>query len=83
MCIHYTSGPGSECKNEQLPWWRDCGFVRLSPRMLEYVNHFFYDEAVAKKDQRVRCGSVRHSPLPARRLAFLCCAAPLRWWLRT
>lgn len=52
MCIHYTSGPGSECKNELLPWWRDCGFVRLSHRMLEYVKMYFYEDSVPKKDQR-------------------------------
>lgn len=52
MCVHYTSEPGSECKNEQLPWWRDCGFVRLSSRMLEYVKRFFFDDSVAKANQR-------------------------------
>lgn len=52
MCVHYTSEPGSECKNELLPWWRDCGFVRLSSRMLEYVKRFFFDDSVAKGNQR-------------------------------
>ena len=52
MCIHYTSGPGSECKNELLPWWRDCGFVRLSHRMTEYVKAFFRNAAVPVAEQR-------------------------------
>lgn len=52
ICVHYTSEPGSECKNEQLPWWRDCGFVRLSSRMLEYVKRFFFDDSIAKTNQR-------------------------------
>lgn len=50
--MHYTSEPGSECKNEQLPWWRDCGFVRLSSRMLEYVKRFFFDDSIGKANQR-------------------------------
>ena len=43
ICLHYTGWPGNTCERENLDWWNECKYVRLSERMFNYVRNLFGD----------------------------------------
>jgi hypothetical protein len=43
ICLHYTGWPSNTCERENVEWWNQCEFLRLSEHMLSYVTKLFRD----------------------------------------